>query len=41
MNKKLKIGYIYESVQEDGGNFQTELTTALRLRKTENENIKF
>mgnify|MGYP001167591127 CR=1 FL=1 len=40
MNKKLKIGYIFESVQEDGGNFQTELTTALRLRKTENENIK-
>ena len=28
---KLNIAYIFESMPEDGGNFQTELSNAIRL----------
>ena len=40
MNQKLNIAYIFETVPEDGGNFQTEITNALRLKKIEDQSIK-
>jgi len=40
MNQKLNIAYIFETVPEDGGNFQTEITSALRLKKIEDQSIK-
>ncbi len=39
MKNKLNIAYIFESMPEDGGNFQTELSNAIRLREIKDEKI--
>lgn len=39
MRNKLNIAYIFESIPEDGGNFQTEISSAIRLREINDENI--
>ena len=39
MKDKLNIAYIFETMPEDGGNFQTEITSAIRLQNVEDKNI--
>ncbi len=39
MKNKLNIAYIFESMPQDGGNFQTELSSAIRLREIKDEKI--
>ena len=41
INRTIKIAYIFENFPEGGGNFQTEITTANRLKKISSNNIEF
>lgn len=40
INNRITIGYIFESSPIDGGNFQTEISTANRLKSLDLENFK-
>ena len=39
MKNKLNIAYIFESMPEDGGNFQTEISSAIRLQEIKDKDI--
>ena len=41
MKEKIRVAYIFETSLKNGGNFQTELSTASRLKKLNIENVEF
>jgi len=41
MKNKITVGYIFENSPSNGGNFQTEISTAIRLKNLNIDNIEF
>ena len=39
MKNKITVGYIFENSPSNGGNFQTEISTAIRLKNLNIDNI--